>query len=174
MKKIFAVSVLAALMPFVANAATGATATTSFDVSMTIKTACTVAASNVNLGTVAARRTTELSGTTAIRVTCSKGTPYNIGLRSTRANAATNGTGTMSGSTGNADTIGYALFQTPDFSKAWGDTATSIDVGNGAGRTSDDGLTAFSHSVYVKVPGSEITNKTADTYRDTITVTVNY
>ena len=146
------------------------TATSTFQVTVTIQKACTVtagAASNISLGTVASTAT-NVAGNNTISVNCSKTTPYYIGLAPSNANTA--GLGAMAGTGANADKVGYQLRSTAGTSGTiWGNTATASSVGNGVAGTGTGANQ--SHTVYVTVPSA---NFTPDTYTDTVTVNVNY
>lgn len=180
MKKILIASAAAAVFASLSGlaSAAGTAATTTFSVSLTIQSGCVVAASDVDLGSFPASRTLDVTsnGAKTINVTCTKGTPYTVGLQSTAANSRTDGTGSMAGTntgtSGNTDTIPYALFQDASLNTPWGNvTGTGANVVAG---TSTDGTTATGYGVYVKVLGSAITNRTADVYKDIIQVSVNY
>ena len=173
MKKLLiasAVTMLASL----SGLASAATATATFTVSLTIKTGCTVTATNIAPAPVDASTVADVTGSNTISVTCTKGTPYNIGLQSTQANSKTDGTGTMVaqnvGTTGNTDSIPYALYQDSGLTKAWGNVAANTL----AGTVSTNGTSATNYNAYMKVLGADITNRTADKYQDTIQVNVNY
>jgi len=164
MKKFFAASVLAAFMPFVANAA-GVPASTSFQVSLTILSTCSVATPTaVNLGSPISTSTQAAVGSTDIKVTCSKNTPYSIALAPT--GSAINGKGTLNGP--NSETIAYGLYTSATYGTPWGKDANSF-----TGTPSTTGAEA-SYPVYVQVLGTDITNKAPGTYTDTVTVSVNY
>ncbi|HWX66535.1 MAG TPA: spore coat protein U domain-containing protein [Rhodanobacter sp.] len=157
-----------------ATAASPATAT--FQVLMTIQKACAVtagAASNINLGTVNSTAT-NTTGSSTISVTCSKTTPYYVGLAPSAANGGTTtGSGSMSTADalpGNTDKVPYQLSSTPGpAGTIWGNTATSTTVGNGVAGTGD-GL-AQSLPVYATAASA---NFTPDSYADTVTVNVNF
>lgn len=146
------------------------TATSTFQVTMTVQAACTVTAgapSNIALGTVASTAT-NVAGNNTIAVNCSKSTPYYIGLAPSNANTA--GAGTMAGTGANTDKIAYQLRSTAGTSgTVWGNTATATSVGNGIAGTGTGA--SQSHTVYVTVPSA---NFTPDTYTDVVTVNVNY
>jgi spore coat protein U-like protein len=153
-----------------------ATATATFQVLMVIQKACAVTAgatSNINLGTVATTAV-NTTGSNTISVTCSKTTPYYIGLAPSAANGGTTtGSGSMSTADalpGNTDTVPYQLTSTPGPSgTVWGNTATSTTVGNGVAGTGTG--TAQSLTVYATAPSA---NFTPDSYADTVTVNVNF
>jgi spore coat protein U-like protein len=147
------------------------TVSATFQVTLTVLKVCSVTAgagSNIALGTQSATATNVL-GSNTISVTCTKTTPYFIGL--SPSNNSTTGAGILSGATGgNTDTIAYKLSSTAGPSgTVWGNTATSTAVGNGVAGTGSG--SAQSLTVYVTVPAM---NYTPDNYSDTVTVNVNY
>lgn len=149
--------------------AIAATATANFQVKMTILKSCSVVAgtaSDIDLGSVNADYTGVSSGSNTIHVTCSKTTPYYIGLRP--SNNSTTGAGVMSGTGGNTDQVPYQLASDGSGTN-WGDTATSTSVGNGVAGLGS-GL-AQDIPVYATAPSA---NFTPDTYADTVTVNVNF
>src|SRR5882672_2677589 len=113
-----------------------ATANTSFQVSMTIAKSCSVTATNMSFGTPVATAT-NISEATAgsVTVTCSKNTPYTVGLAPSAANGGTaGGTGSMSGTGGNTDKVPYGLYANAAHTTIWGDTAgTNTVAGTGTG-----------------------------------------
>ena len=175
MKKILLVSVAASLASAAALAATNP-ATATFDVKLTVLKACSVVAgatSDIDFGSQDSTAT-NLQNSNTINVTCSKNTPYTIGL--TPSNSSTTGAGVMAAQnvapvTGNTDTVGYQLRSTAGLTgTVWGNTNTSGSVvGNGVSGTGNGA--AKSHTVYATVPS---VNVTPDAYKDTVTVTVRY
>ena len=161
---------LATMIMLTGTAANAATATGTFDVLLTIEKSCSVAAggSNIDLGTVASSAT-NVAGSNTITVTCTKGTPYHIGLAP--SGGATDGSGTMTSTTaGNTDEVPYQLQQAAGVGGAvWGNTATEVTVGNGVAGTGSGA--SQSHTVHALAPSA---NFTAGSYRDTVTVNVNY
>lgn len=163
-KTLFAVAALA----FV-GVASAATATATFQVKMTIQKSCGVvagSASDINLGTVSSSAV-NTSGTSNINVTCSKTTPYFIGLAPSNANTA--GAGVMSGTGTNLDKVPYQLNSVSASGPVWGNTATATTVGNGVSGTGNGSAQAI--PVFATAPNA---NFTPDSYADTVTVTVNY
>ena len=151
-----------------------ATATNTFEVKLTVRAACSVGAAGsiaaVDFGTEDASAT-NLQGSTSLNVTCSKKTPYFIGL--TPSNNSTTGAGIMTAASpvvAPDNTVAYQLRQATGTSAAvWGNTATSTAVGNGVGGTGNGA--AQSVPVFATVPSA---NSTPGAYLDTVTVTVNY
>jgi spore coat protein U-like protein len=153
-------------------------ATATFQVLMKINKACTVtagAASNIQLGAVAGvdSNSGANSGSNTISVTCSKTTPYYVGLAPSTTNGGTsNGTGNLISTTApttNTDKVPYTLYQDSAFGTIWGNTATSTAAGNGKGSTGTGA--AQSLTVYAQAPSA---NFTPDSYADTVTVNVNF
>ena len=147
-----------------------ATVSDTFQVSITIQKACSVtanASADIDLGTVASTAT-NTTGSGTVTVTCSKTTPYYIGLAPSNANTA--GAGTMAGTGGNTDTVPYQLSSTAGPSgTVWGNTATASAVGNGVSGTGTGSSQTL--TIYVTAPSA---NYTPDTYTDTVTINVHY
>jgi len=164
---------LAATGVGIVTLAEAAVATATFQVKLTITPSCVVTAgagSDIDLGAHAASET-NVTGTNSIKVNCSKTTPYNIGLAPSTGNAGTTaGAGNLAAVAGpNTDKVPYQLFSDAAFSTVWGNTATSIAVGNGVAGIGDG--TDQSYPVYVKAAS---VNFTPDSYADTVTVNVNF
>lgn len=155
---------------FTASAATNP-ATASFQVKLTINKACTVSTSGaLDFGNADANSTSNITQSASnINVTCSKKTAYTVGL--TPTSNAIDGTGTMKGATsGNTDTIAYALYQDSGDTTAWGTGANTLTATNGL--VVGNGL-AQNYPVYGKVLGTSL-NVQPDAYADTVTVSVAY
>lgn len=149
------------------SAAVAATSTSTFQVLINVNKACVVIAgptSNIDFGSVASYAT-DLSASNSISVTCSKSTPYNIGLLP--SNNSSTGAGAM-GNTG-TDTIPYQLRSVSANGAIWGSTATSTSVGNGVAGTG----TGSAQSIPVWATVASV-NVTPGSYSDTVTVQVNY
>lgn len=138
-------------------------------VNTTVVNACTITAgagSNINFGVIQSTARNR-STSSQIAVNCPSGTPYNIGLAPSNGNI--NGAGEMSGSAGNAAKVPYQLRRTSSTGPVWGNTATSTNIGNGVSGTGTGANSII--SVYSTLPSADYP---ADTYRDTVTVTVHY
>ncbi|MGJ7495345.1 Csu type fimbrial protein [Variovorax sp. RT4R15] len=168
MKKLslIAAAVLAAT---VTSAAVAATTTATFQVLITVVKACSVTAgagSNIDFGSVNSTATA-LSASSNISVTCSKSTPYNVGLLP--SNSSTTGGGVMSPLVAGPDTVAYQLRSVSAAGPVWGSTATDIDVGNGVAGTGTGAAQTI--PVFATVGSA---NVTPGSYADTVTVQVNY
>jgi spore coat protein U-like protein len=162
MKKLLLVSLVAGLASAAFAAPNPATAT--FEVKLIVQKACSViagASSDLDFGTQDPTAT-NLNTSNTIKVTCSKNTPYEIGL--VPSNGLTTGAGAMKGVATPANTVAYQLNQTSN-GTAWGDATGNRVSGSGDG-------TQKTHTVYGKV--ADVANAAPDTYKDLVTVNVRY
>jgi spore coat protein U-like protein len=139
-----------------------ATTTTTFNVSLTITSNCTVSATAMAFGTsgiIAAN----IDASSTVTVTCTNTTPYSVGLDAGTGSGATVTTRKM---TSGGATVDYSLYQDNGRSTIWGNTVGTNTVG-GTGNGSGQALT-----VYGRVPSQSTPAPGA--YSDTITVTVTY
>jgi len=139
--------------------------TTQLNVQGIVSNQCTVSvsATDINLGSQPSTAT-NVTGQNTIIVTCPPSTAYYVGLSPSNGN--TGGAGVMKGSGSNTDKVPYQLHSGSTSGPIWGNTATSTSVGNGVTGTGTGSLTA-----YAVAPSA---NYKPDTYRDTVTVVVNY
>jgi spore coat protein U-like protein len=137
------------------------TATTTFNVTATVPTTCTVAANNLDFGTVGVLSTNTDASTTLSPV-CTNGTPYNVGLDK----GANGGSVTARQMKAGSALINYSLFSNSGRTTNWGNTVgTDTVAGTGTG-------SAQSLTVYGRIP-PQATPSPA-TYNDTIVVTLTY
>ena len=141
-------------------------ATTTFKVKLTVQKACSVTATDLDFGSQDATATNfSAASNGTVTVTCSKTTPYVVGLAPSNGNAA--GAGAMAGQTsGNTDTVAYQLYSNSGLTTVWGNSGASNGV-SGTGT----GSAATALPVYGKVASA---NVTPDSYLDTVTVNVTY
>jgi spore coat protein U-like protein len=158
--------VAAILAALATSAAIADTASSTFKVLINVTKACSVTAgtaSNIDFGSVLSSATA-LSASSNINVTCSKSTPYNIGLLPSNSN--TSGAGVMSPTTTGPDTIPYQLRSVSATGPVWGNATspanTVANTGTGAAQSIPVWATVASVNV---TPGA---------YLDTVTVQVNY
>ena len=153
----------------VTSAALAATSTSTFQVLINVAKACSVTAgagSNINFGTVDSSAT-GLTANSNISVTCSKSTPYNVGLLP--SNNSTTGAGVMAPAVAGPDTVAYQLRSVSATGPVWGSTATPTAVGNGVAGTGTGAAQTI--PVFATVANA---NVTPGAYADTVTVQVNY
>jgi len=165
-KNVFAKLVLIAAAGFAVNVfAAPNPATATFDVKMKVAKSCSVVAGSGSVIDFGSQDSSavNLQGTSNINVTCSKKTPYTIGLLPSNANTA--GAGVMTSLLiSPTDTVNYQLRQATGVAGAvWGSTANTVaGTGNGA---------VVVTPVFVTVPSA---NSTPADYIDTVTVNVAY
>jgi spore coat protein U-like protein len=158
--KIAAAAVFVLLL---ADSTNAATTTSTIAVHVTVTSSCVIrSAATLNFGNHGVL-VANVDGTSTLRVQCTNGTPYNIGLNAGNGSGATVFVRKM---THGASTINYSLYSDSGRTIVWGNTVGSNTVagtGNGAPQ---------SYTVYGRVPPQ--TTPAAATYTDTITVTVTY
>jgi spore coat protein U-like protein len=154
-KPILALGGILALALSLTNAHAASTST-SFQVTATVGTACTVSAANLDYGTYNPLALLPTSVTTTVTVQCTLLATYTVGLS---AGSGTGATVAVRKMTKGGD-------QDPAHLLVWGDsigTDTIAGVGTGL---------AVPHVVYGQIPALQ--NVNAGAYSDTIVVSVNY
>lgn len=160
MKNRFQLSVMLLISSGLAQAAT---TSTTFQVSATVLASCSVSATDLAFGDYDPLSGTPLDATSTVTVNCTTGTPYKIQLSAGIGSGATT---TVRKMTNGADTLNYGLYQESSHTTNWGDT-TDTDTVNATASTAP-----ADHIVYGRIPINQ--NVPANTYTDTVTVTVNY
>jgi len=145
------------------NAAQAATATSNFQVKLTIQAQCLAATTSDLDFLTSGFLSANIDKTMDMTVSCTSTTPYKIGL-----DAGLNGgsvtTRQMKGP--NNDVINYSLYSDTGRTTNWGNTPgtdTVDDTGNGQAKT---------HTVFGRVPAQNTPRP--GNYTDTVTVTVTY
>lgn len=105
-----------------------------------------------------------------IVISCTKGTPYKIGLSPATDNN-TQGKGAMNGQTDgtNGTKIAYQLYQDSGRSQVWGDQNSNMKSGTGEGFGTPQTL-----PVYGRVLRADVRDMVAGRYSDKVTVKVEY
>jgi spore coat protein U-like protein len=138
------------------------TATTSFNVTTTVPTTCSIATNNLNFGT-AGVLTANTDATTTLTPTCTNGAPYNIGLDG-GLSAATDPTKRKM--TKGAEFVVYGLYR---------DSARSLPFGNTIGTNTLAGTgTGLAQSVAAYGRIAPQATPSPGTYSDTIVVTLTF
>jgi len=152
------VTTVSALVPI--NTSSGATSTSTFQVTATVASSCTVTATSLAFGNYTLA---QLDGTSTITATCTNGTTYTIGLDAGTFSGATTSTRRMTGPS--AAGLSYSLFSDSGRTTNWGNATGSWVSGTGTGA-------AQVLTVYGRIPA----NQTAliGSYTDTVTVTVTF
>lgn len=141
-----------------------ATDSTTFTVTATVSTACSISAANLNFGTYDILAGIDTDATTTVTVTCTSLTGYDIGLDAGIGTGATVATRVMED--GSSNTLNYTLYQDTLRSTVWGNTQGSDTIsGTGTGL-------AIPHVVYGRIPTGQ--TPPPGTYTDTITATVYF
>jgi spore coat protein U-like protein len=138
------------------------TTSTSFTVTATVLTTCTVSATNLNFGSVASL-SSNVDVSSSITARCTNGTPYNLGLNAGSGSGATVANRKM---TNGATTVNYSLYSNTSRTTVWGNTV-GTDTVAGTGTGNNQVLT-----VYGRVPTQ--TTPAPATYTDTVTLTATY
>jgi spore coat protein U-like protein len=141
--------------------AVAATATTTFGITATVQATCLVSATPLALGTYTGA---VANSTSAVSVTCTNTTPYNVGLSAGLATGATVTTRQMTGPA--SAVLSYALFSDSSRTVNWGQTI-GTDTVTGTGNGAAQAITVYGQATAGQfvAPGS---------YTDTITATVTY
>jgi len=146
------------------GAASAATSTTTFNVTISLTAQCLVAnATNMafpSTGLISAA----INQTSTFDVTCSNTTPYAIGL-DTGLNASGAQRRMLGGAT-NSEYVSYNLFSDAARTVAWSNSGGGLVNGTGSGSTQ-------SYTVYGQVP-AQATPSPGTNYTDTVTITVTY
>ena len=152
-----------ALLAVNEQTAQAATTTTSFLVSATVSNACIVVATPLSF-LIYDPSAADNDKTSTITVTCTLGTPYNIGLNKGVTGAST--TTRQMIDTVSTNVINYSLFSNAGLTTNWGDVIGTDTVAATAT------LVPAVHTVYGRIPTGQYV--TAGSYNDTINVTVTY
>ncbi len=142
--------------------AQAATATAPLDVTVNVVNVCQVQAATMNFGNYQAGSATAATQVTPVNVTCNLGTPYTLSLDSGQ-----NGTGTARRlkRDGGSDTLSYQIYRDVAATQVLGLTGAQGISGIGTGLPVANNLYGVI-SQGQSVPGG--------TYRDTLTITIDY
>lgn len=142
------------------SGADAATAPATIAVSATVLSFCTIAALPLAFGNYSQA---VLAAASSVTITCTLGTPYNVGLDVGTGTGATIASRKM---TFGANLLSYGLFSDPAHSVVWGPTiGTNTVVGTATGLPQI-------LPIYGQIPASQLVGPGA--YLDTITATVTY
>ncbi len=136
--------------------------TTPFAVTTSVVRGCIIATTDLAFGVYPGVPTAPtLLGASTIRVTCSLGDTYTIGLSD--GMSQTGAQRRMARTTAPVAYLNYNLFRNAALTQAWGDTGPTRVSGVGSGN-------AQSYTVYGQLPGAQVVP--VGSYVDTVTVTV--
>jgi len=151
---------LALLAAFFPVDAWAATATTTFTVTATALSVCTVAAQPLSFGNYSPISASPLDATTTVTATCTLNTAYTIGLDNGQNASA--GQRRMALAT---TFLNYELYSDTSRTQRWGSAGAQLVSGTG------DGL-AQNLTVYGRVPAAQVVG--AGAFADVITVTITF
>lgn len=148
----------------VASASNAATATSTFQVNLTIQGECKVqSASNVNFGTHGVIDS-NIDTTNAIGVQCTNSTPYTVALSAGSGTGATVAGRKMTSAAN--DTVTYALYRDASHTQIWGVTQ-NVDTAAGTGNGGVQTYTAYGRVAAQATPAM-------GAYSDLVSVTITY
>lgn len=137
------------------------TTTTSIPITATVQRACSISTTNLNFGTYTR---VQLDGQSAIQLTCTNGTAWNVGLDAGTFPGATVTTRDMNGP--GPFELGYSLFSDAGRTVNWGNTVGTDTVpGTGTG-------VSQTLNVYGRIPAAQ--NVRPGSYVDTIVATITF
>ena len=149
-------ALIAAMSLAFANSALAVEATGTMDITVLVAKSCVVAADALDFGTYAPDA--EKTGTSTITTKCTAATPYTIAL-----GVGENTNRRLKGATTATEFISYELYQ-PDNSTLWNASETVVNADLVGGE--------LTYTVNGKIAAGQY--KSAQTYTDTVAVTVTY
>jgi len=163
-RQVFCAAVGAAILVGLTSSALGGQATTSFGVSATVQSSCSVSATTLAFGNYNAATPTPNDSTSTLSITCTSGLSYTVILDGGTTTSTVNARAMTDGSSHN---LTYGLYTTTGRTILLGDGTSSTQTAGGTGNGSAQTIT-----VYGRIPISQYV--TAGNYTDTVGVTVNY
>jgi spore coat protein U-like protein len=152
---------VSAVAPMEADATTTVTATIA--VSATVLSSCGVTALPLAFGTYSPTQSTNTTAQTTVVVTCTNGTPYNVGLN---AGGGTGATVASRKLTSGSNLLTYSLYSDTGYSTVWGNTiGTNTVTGTGTG---------LSQTINVYGSITALQTVPAGSYTDSVTVSLTY
>jgi len=146
------------------GSATAATASSSFQVNLTIQGECKVqSASNVSFGSRGVIDA-NIDTTSTIGVQCTNSTPYTVALSAGAGTGATVAARKMTSAAN--DTVSYALYRDASRTQVWGVTQ-NVDTQAGTGNGAVQSYTAYGRVAAQSTPAE-------GAYSDLVAVTITY
>ena len=152
-------AMLVALLP---NAADAATKTATFNVTAVVVSDCTISADHLDFGNVGIL-TANVDADAEIRVLCTTGTEYQVGLD---AGSGTGSTVQDRYMANGSDTLKYQMYKDVARVQVWGDIPPT-DTASGVGTGNEDVLT-----IYGRIPVQS--PPAPGNYISTVTATITY
>ena len=147
------------------NSASAGTATGTLSVTASVAAVCIIGNATLAFGTYNPTAATAQPATTTVTMTCSLGTPYNIGMS---AGAGSGATTTLRVMTATGGTLPYKLFRDAAYTNNWGNTVGSDTLSG----TSSATTLANTINIYGQIPAGEAA--VIGSYTDSVTMTVTY
>lgn len=169
MKRLSALASLSMGLCLVATSAYAGSATSSFTVSASVISSCTIASTTLAFGNydpIVTNATTPLDVNGSFTITCTKGAATTVGLDvGTNAVHATGTTRAMA--TAGPDYLSYELYQDTGHTTLWGNSGASLFTPAVAPSKSPR-----TFSIYGRIPAAQ--GSTIGSYTDTVVATVNF
>jgi spore coat protein U-like protein len=146
-------------------AAWSATASGTLTVTASVASVCLVSNGTLAFGSYDPTSATALTGSTTVTLTCTLGTPYQIGLD---AGAGSGATVALRKLTSGANTLDYRLFRDASRTLNWGNTPGTDTLGG----TSSSGSLSNTITIYGQIPASAAVP--TGSYSDSVAITVTY
>lgn len=167
MKRNKIILALLSLAALAGNSALAATTTGTMQINTSVTATCQMITYPIDfpyIGDTNASSTVNTGSPNPIKLTCTKGTAYTLGISagSSGVIAARSMNGTK---TGNTDKLNYNIYKEIGRTTVVGDTGAAAFTGVGTGA---EVIT----TIYPAVPANQF--RTPDSYKDTLTVTVTY
>jgi spore coat protein U-like protein len=152
---------VSAIAPMDAQATT--TTTASIAVTANVLSSCGVTALPLTFGIYSPTQSTNTTAQTTVVVTCTNGTPYNVGLDAGAGSGATVASRKL---TSGSNLLNYSLYSDTGYSTVWGNTiGTNTVTGTGSG---------LSQTINVYGSVTALQAVPAGSYTDSVTVSLTY
>lgn len=169
MKTLFRALVAASLITG-AGVASAASTGTTFNVTANIAASCTVvSAANVAFGAYDPTSGSDVDVSANFVHRCTKGTSYTITLS---AGGGTYASRSMASAGVNTDVLTYQLYRDAGYTQVFGDGTASTFTVTGSGSGINGAGNNLTTAIYGRLTSGQ--DVSADSYSDTITVTVTY
>ena len=155
----------ALMLAAVCDSAMAGTATGTLSVSASVAAVCVIGNATLAFGVYNPTAAVAATANTTVTLTCSLGTPYNIGMSAGAGAGATTALRVMTATGG---TLGYKLFRDAGLTLNWGNVV-GTDTLSG---TSSASALINTINIYGQIPAGEAA--AIGSYTDTVTMTVTY
>ena len=164
-RRVAMASAIAASSVCAVPTAQAATASGTLTVTASVASVCLIANGTLAFGSYDPTSGAALNGSTTVTLTCTLGTPYQIGLD---AGAGSGATVALRKLTSGANTLDYRLFRDASRTLNWGNTPGTDTLGG----TSSSGSLSNTITIYGQIPASAAVP--TGSYSDSVAITVTY